>query len=92
MGKVLKQISTNRLAKAAYTVASVFAIAIFTIGFFVPPMGKIDGSVLIAGGSVMIFTLAVIAIYYNANIKLEFDLDDRKATISTQKDHRNEEY
>lgn len=38
-----------------FTITTLLAIALFVGGFFVPPMGVIDGSVLKAGGILLGF-------------------------------------
>ena len=38
-----------------FAITTLFAIALFAGGFFVPPMGVIDGSVLKAGGLLLGF-------------------------------------
>lgn len=85
MGKTKHTINTNRHAKIAFLVALAISAILFIVGFFLPPMGKIDGSVLIAGGSIMLFTLLYIALVYNAGVSLGVDLDDKTVTLSTQK-------
>lgn len=42
-------------SNAIFTVTTFFAIGLFVGGFFVPPMGVIDGSVLKAGGLLLGF-------------------------------------
>lgn len=91
MNKIIEQLATHRHARIAYILATIFSVSLFTIGFFVPPMGKIDGSVLIAGGSVMLFTLAYIALAFHSNVQMEVDIDDRKFTLSSTNPKPHEE-
>lgn len=41
----------------------IFAALLFTAGFFVPPLGVIDGSVLKAGGELMGLQVGLLAAY-----------------------------
>lgn len=83
MVKIVETLMRHKAARVAYWVALVFVMAIFTMGFFMPPMAEISGSVLIAGGSVMIFTLAYIGFTYNASVKIGLDLDDKEISFTT---------
>jgi len=82
MAKIISALVRHRAARIAYWVALIFSIVLFTAGFIIPPMGEIHGSTLIAGGSVMIFTLIYIGL----------DIDDRNITISTHNPKTTDEY
>lgn len=49
-----------RVDKYIFFVCLAFSIALFVGGFFCPPMGQIDGSVLTAGG--ILFGFAALAV------------------------------
>lgn len=83
MDKIIDQLKTSKAARTAYWVTLIFAITIFIIGIFCPPKGVIHGSVLVAAGSVMLFTLGYIALCYKSSVKLDVDIDDKKVSIST---------
>lgn len=47
----------------------IFGMIMLTAGFIVPPLGIIDGSLLVAWGETLTFVGAVIGIDYNYRIK-----------------------
>lgn len=47
--------------KMIFIVCLIVAIGMFVGGFFVPPMGKVDGSVLSAGGILLGFASLAVA-------------------------------
>lgn len=68
-----------------YWFVLIFSILLMVAGFLVPPMGVIDGSVLIGVGLVMIFTCVSMAIISGINTKISVDADDKKVEIETSK-------
>lgn len=57
--QTLKMIHTMKMAKTWFAVTAITAISMFVAGFFIPPTGVIDGSVLTAGG--ILFAFAALA-------------------------------
>lgn len=64
----MKKISETRQFIIAVTLL-IFGMIMLTAGFIVPPLGIIDGSLLVAWGETLTFVGAVIGIDYNYRIK-----------------------
>lgn len=68
--------------KTIFFICLTVAIALFVGGFFCPPMGVIDGSVLTAGGILLGFATLAVAGQNLANGKdVTFHHDDTEVTI-----------
>lgn len=74
----VKEIEKCTKMKIAAMILAAIAIGLFIGGFFVPPMGIIDGSVIKAVGEIigmitifLIWEIASLAINKNADIKLQ---------------------
>lgn len=75
-------------AKIVFYVCLIVAIGLFIGGFFVPPMGTIDGSVLKAGGILLCFgalgifgraiDLGKTAKFEKGNVEVTIGEDDNK--------------
>jgi len=63
----------------------VASIALIVAGFCVPPMGIVDGSVLIAVGELMLFVNIPVFFAHASGNKVEasLDLDDKQINISS---------
>ena len=77
----LKEIGLGWLFKASVIVS----IAMLIAGFLVPPMGIIDGTVLVAVGEVgLIVNIPVFfAFAHDKNLSVHADLDDKSVTVSS---------
>jgi len=77
----LKEIGLGWLFKASVIVS----IAMLIAGFMVPPMGIIDGTVLVAVGElgVIINIPVFFSFAHNKNVSLHADLDDKTVTVSS---------
>lgn len=51
---------------------TVLGVSLFIAGFIVPPLGIIDGSVLIAGGEAFTFVGALVGVDYTYRFKSKF--------------------
>lgn len=51
---------------------TVLGVGLFIAGFIVPPLGIIDGSVLIAGGEAFTFVGALVGVDYTYRFKYKF--------------------
>lgn len=51
---------------------TVLGVGLFIAGFIVPPLGIIDGSVLIAGGEAFTFVGALVGVDYTYRFKSRF--------------------
>lgn len=51
---------------------TVLGVGLFIAGFIVPPLGIIDGSVLIAGGEAFTFVGALVGVDYTYRFKSKF--------------------
>lgn len=72
----------NHTDKYIFFVCLVISIALFVGGFFCPPMGVIDGSVLTASGILLAFAALAVAGQNLANGKaVEFHHGDTEVTI-----------
>lgn len=67
--KILTWLKSIQFAKIMCAILTGSAIGLFVWGFFVPPLGKIDGSVLKAGGILLGFA----ALWVLAHIVIELD-------------------
>lgn len=82
----MKEIGVILIGKVSFWVCLVVSLVLIILGFIVPPMGKIDGSVLSAVGEIFAFaTLATVADAirqgYDAKIKkgeLEVEITNDK--------------
>ncbi len=75
--KIVSWIKSMQFAKIMCAILTLSSVGLFVWGFFVPPLGAIDGSVLKAGGVLLAFaTLWVIA-----HIVIELDKSG-KARVS----------
>lgn len=71
--------------KYIFYVCLAFALALFVGGFFCPPMGVIDGSVLKAGGILLGFATLAVAGQNLANGKdVIFKHGDTEVTINDE--------
>ena len=74
--------------KYIFFVCLTVAIALFVGGFFCPPMGVIDGSVLKAGGILLGFATLAVAGQNLANGKdIQFKHGDTEITIDDENGH-----
>ena len=79
IGRTMKK---HHADKYIFYVCLGIAIALFVGGFFCPPMGVIDGSVLKAGGILLGFAALAVAGQNLANGKdVEFKHNDTQITI-----------
>lgn len=67
--KILTWIKSMQFAKLMCALLTASAIGLFVWGFFVPPLGIIDGSILKAGGILLAFA----ALWVIAHIVIELD-------------------
>lgn len=67
--KILTWIKSMQFAKLMCAILTASAIGLFVWGFFVPPLGTIDGSVLKGGGILLGFA----ALWVIAHIVIEMD-------------------
>ena len=67
--KILTWIKSMQFAKLMCAVLTASAIGLFVWGFFVPPLGTIDGSVLKAAGILLGFAV----LWVIAHIVIELD-------------------
>lgn len=67
--KILNWIKSMQFAKLMCALLTACAIGLFVWGFFVPPLGIIDGSVLKAGGVLLAFT----ALWVIAHVMIELE-------------------
>ena len=72
----LKEIGLGWLFK----VSVIISIILFIAGFLVPPMGVIDGTVLIAVGEIGI--IINIPVFFSSEKDVKVDLDDKFISIS----------
>ena len=73
--------------KYIFYVCLAFALALFIGGFFCPPMGVIDGSVLTAGGILLGFATLAVAGQNLANGKdVIFSHGDTKVEINDEEE------
>lgn len=77
----LKEIGLGWLFK----VSVIVSIAMLIAGFLVPPMGVIDGTVLVAVGEIgIIINIPVFfAFAHDKNVSLHADLDEKSVTVSS---------
>ena len=71
--KILIWVKSMQFAKSMCALLTVSAIGLFVWGFFVPPLGVIDGSVLKAGGVLLGFA----ALWVIAHVAIELDRSSR---------------
>ena len=67
--KILNWIKSMQFAKLMCALLTACAIGLFVWGFFVPPLGIIDGSVLKAGGVLLAFAV----MWVIAHVVIELD-------------------
>lgn len=67
--KILTWLKSMQFAKLMCALLTASAVGLFVWGFFVPPLGTIDGSVLKAGGILLGFA----ALWVLAHIVIELD-------------------
>lgn len=78
----------HHVDKYIFFVCLTVAIALFVGGFFCPPMGVIDGSVLKAGGILLGFATLAVAGQNLANGKdIQFKHGDTEITIDDENGH-----
>lgn len=78
----------HHVDKHIFFVCLTVAIALFVGGFFCPPMGVIDGSVLKAGGILLGFATLAVAGQNLANGKdIQFKHGDTEITIDDENGH-----
>lgn len=68
-GEILIWLKSIQFAKLMCALLTASAVGLFIWGFFVPPLGTIDGSVLKAGGILLGFA----ALWVLAHIVIELD-------------------
>lgn len=79
--------------KPIFFVCLGITIALFIGGFFCPPMGAIDGSVLTAGGILFGFATLAVAGQNLANGKdVTFRNGDTEVTVSDEEETEEETY
>ena len=68
-----------------FKVSVIVSIGMLIAGFLVPPMGIIDGTVLVAVGEVgLIVNIPVFfAFAHDKNLSVHADLDDKTVTVSS---------
>lgn len=71
--KIVTWFKSIQFAKLMCAVLTFCSVGLFVWGFFVPPLGTIDGSVLKAGGILLAFT----ALWVIAHIVIELDKSGR---------------
>ena len=75
-----------------FTITTIAAIALFVGGFFVPPMGVIDGSVLKAGGILLGFgSVAQIPELARRGTDLKIEHGQTSLSINNPDDERKED-
>lgn len=75
--------------KYIFYVCLAFSLSLFIGGFFCPPMGVIDGSVLKAGGILLGFATLAVAGQNLANGKdVTFSHGDTKVEINDEEEER----
>lgn len=73
--------------KYIFYVCLAFALALFIGGFFCPPMGVIDGSVLKAGGILFAFAALAVAGQNLANGKdIRFKHGETEVTVNDEEE------
>lgn len=73
--------------KGIFYVCLAFSLAMFIAGFFCPPMGVIDGSVLTAGGILLGFATLAVAGQNLANGKdVTFHHGETEVTVGDNED------
>lgn len=73
--------------KYIFYVCLAFALALFVGGFFCPPMGVIDGSVLKAGGILFAFAALAVAGQNLANGKdVKFKHGETEVTVNDEEE------
>ena len=81
-----------RFCSVVFCITFAVALALIIGGFFVPPMGIIDGSVLTAVGELIVFPALAFGM---RAVELGYDLrvskGDASMVISNDKDNGNEE-
>lgn len=87
MDKVIKWLKSMQFAKLMCALLTFSAIGIFIWGFFVPPLGTIDGSVLKAGGILLGFA----ALWVIAHIAIEMDKAARLKIGNTEFEVKDED-
>ena len=85
--KILNWIKSMQFAKLMCALLTACAIGLFVWGFFVPPLGIIDGSVLKAGGVLLAFA----ALWVIAHIVIELDKIARIKHGQTEIELKDEE-
>ena len=68
-----KKTAENIHLKAQLIIAfliTLLGIGLFVAGFAVPPLGEIDGSVLVAGGEAFTFVGALVGVDYSYRFKV----------------------
>lgn len=75
--------------KYIFYICLAFSLALFIGGFFCPPMGVIDGSVLTAGGILLGFATLAVAGQNLANGKdVTFSHGDTKVEINDEEEDK----
>lgn len=85
--KILNWIKSMQFAKLMCAILTACAIGLFVWGFFVPPLGIIDGSVLKAGGVLLAFA----ALWVIAHVVIELDKTARIKHGQTEIELKEEE-
>lgn len=82
-----KQIRKYKADKIVFFICLIVSLGLFVGGFFVPPMGEIDGSILKAVGELLGFaTLAVAAQAVKDGRLAKFTKGDIEVTIGNDED------
>lgn len=85
--KISNWIKSMQFAKLMCALLTACAIGLFVWGFFVPPLGIIDGSVLKAGGVLLAFA----ALWVIAHVVIELDKTARIKHGQTEIELKEEE-
>lgn len=85
--KILIWVKSMQFAKLMCALLTACAIGLFVWGFFVPPLGIIDGSVLKAGGVLLAFA----ALWVIAHVVIELDKTARIKHGQTEIELKEEE-
>ena len=85
--KISNWIKSMQVAKLMCALLTACAIGLFVWGFFVPPLGIIDGSVLKAGGVLLAFA----ALWVIAHVVIELDKTARIKHGQTEIELKEEE-
>lgn len=66
---MVQSVEGRKIIMAAFL--AIFGCGILVAGLALPPLGKIDNSVLVAAGEVFVFSGAIMGINLNYNLRLQ---------------------